>query len=54
MTIWAWVGVGSAALGISGLVVGVALGRVLATVAEAASELLDNEYFASAPPARAP
>jgi len=54
MTSWAWTGISLAALGISSsVVVALAVGKILATIEHAASELLDEEHFASSAPARA-
>ena len=49
MMAWVWVAVGATALiGVS-LVVGLALARFLGTIADAASTLLDDDRWASAP-----
>ena len=53
MVAWAWVVIGAAtAIGVS-LVVGLALARILGGIADAASRLRDEVYWASAPLTRA-
>jgi hypothetical protein len=49
MTDWVWVPIGAAALIAVSLVVGLALARILGTISAAASRLLDEELWASAP-----
>jgi hypothetical protein len=55
MTIWAWVAIGAAAwIGLS-LLVGLAIARVVGSIAHAVSDLIDDEEaWASAPLTRAP
>jgi hypothetical protein len=53
MTVWVWVGIGAAAqIGLS-LLVGLMLGRLLRSIGQAASRLLDAELLASTPLTRA-
>jgi hypothetical protein len=53
MNMWVWVVIGAAAeIGLS-LLVGLVLGRILRSIGQAASRLLDDELLVSAPLTRA-
>jgi hypothetical protein len=53
MTIWAWVAIAVTALAATSLLVGLAIATILGKIAHAASTLLDEESWASAPLTRA-
>lgn len=49
MTIWAWVAIGVAAWLALALLVGLAIASILGRIAQAVSDLVDEEPWASAP-----
>jgi hypothetical protein len=49
MTLWAWIGVGISGLVALSLVASLAIARILGTISEEITELLDAEPWASAP-----
>jgi hypothetical protein len=53
MTIWAWVAIGATTLYAIGVLLSLAIGRMLSDIARSASELLDEQHWASAPLTRA-
>jgi uncharacterized membrane protein YdjX (TVP38/TMEM64 family) len=53
MSVWAWIGVGAAALSLLGLLIGLAVAKVLATIAAEASAMIEDEAWAASALTRA-
>jgi hypothetical protein len=49
MTMWVWIGVGLAGLLAASLLVGLAIARILGTIGDEITELLEAEPWTSAP-----
>lgn len=53
MAIWAWIAIGATALCVISVLVGLAIARILGEITRQASDLLDEQTWASAPLTRA-
>jgi hypothetical protein len=53
MSLWAWIAIGAGSFLALSFVLGLAVARVLGTIAQQVSELYETEVWASAPPSRA-
>jgi hypothetical protein len=53
MTVWGWIAIGAFVLMGVSLLVGLAIARILGTISDEISQLLDEDAWSSAPLARA-